>query len=101
MPLPYTAGWVRLTTSGVVGDSGKPCAIQGYILESGGTASLGTVIYNGTSTGGTAAMRLGGGVISGASAPGVTGQFPITLANGAYVSFDSNTAAVTIFYFLP
>jgi len=101
MALPYTAGWTRFTSSGVVGDSGQPVSVQGYILESGGTASAGTVIYNGTSSLGTAAIRLGGGVANGASVPGTIGQFPTTLASGAYVSFDTNTAAVTVFWFKP
>jgi hypothetical protein len=101
MALPYTAGWTRLTSSGVVGDSGQPVSVQGFIVESGATASLGTMIYNGTSSLGTAAIRLGGSIINGASAATTTGQFPTTLASGAYVSFDANTTAVTVFWFKP
>jgi hypothetical protein len=101
MALPYTAGWTRLTASGVLGDSGQPVAIQGYILESGGTPSTTTYIMNGTAASSPPAIRLGGGVANAASAPGVTGQFPTTLAAGAYVSFDSNTSAVTVFWFKP
>ena len=101
MALPYTAGWSRLTSSGVVGDSGLPVCIQGYILESGATASTTTYIFNGTSSLGTPAIRLGGAVASAASVPGTTGQFPTTLAAGGYVSFDSNTSAVTVFWFKP
>ena len=101
MALPYTAGWTRLTSSAVVGDSGLPVCIQGYILESGATASTTTYIMNGTGASSPPAIRLGGGVANAASVPGTIGQFPTTLASGAYVSFDSNTSAVTIFWFKP
>lgn len=101
MALPYTTGWTRLTASGVLGDSGQPVAVQGYIIESGGTASTTAMIFNGTSASGQAAIRMGGAVISAASVPQVTGQFPVTLWLGAYVSFDANTTAVTVFWFKP
>ena len=49
-------GWVRLTTSGVVGDSGKPVDIVGYTIKSGGTAGV-LSILNGAAT--TAPFGLG------------------------------------------
>jgi hypothetical protein len=101
MALPYTSGWTRLTASGVIGDSGLPVSVAGYVLESGGTASTSTYIKNGTSAAAPAAIALGGGVISGPSVPGTFGQYPTTLANGCYVSFDSNATAVTVFWFKP
>jgi len=101
MAVPYTAGWTRLTSSGVIGDSGQAVSVQGYIIESGATASVGSYIFNGTSTAGQPAIRMGGAIINGASVPAPIGQFPTTLASGCYVSFDSNATAVTIFWFKP
>ena len=101
MALPYTAGWTRLTASGVIGDSGQAVAVQGFVLESGATASTTSYILNGTTASAPPAIRMGGGVISAASVPQVVGQFPTTLAAGCYVSVDSNATAVTIFWFKP
>jgi hypothetical protein len=101
MALPYTAGWTRLTTSGIIGDSGLAVSVQGFIIESGGTASTTSYILNGATASSPPAIRMGGAVINAASVPQVVGQFPTTLANGCYVSFDSNATAVTVFWFKP
>lgn len=101
MALPYTAGWTRITTSGIIGDSGSAVAVQGYVLESGGTASTTSYIFNGTSSLGTPAIRMGGAVINAASVPAPIGQYPTTLWSGCYVSFDGNATAATIFWFKP
>src|SRR5690348_1348273 len=94
---PYSAGFQRLTTSGVVSDSGKPILIYGYSVESGATATVVT-LFDGTAASGTHAMKLGPTIVSQANV--VSLPFPVMFPLGCYVSFDANTTAVTIMYTL-
>jgi hypothetical protein len=97
--LPYVAGWNRLTSSGQVSDTGVSVIICGYSIESLGAAaepyfingaSTGTIVFRGDSSQGSA------GTARTIDLP----TYGITFANGCYVSFDSSTAAVTVFYSL-
>jgi hypothetical protein len=98
MPVPFVSGWVRLTSSGVVGDSGKAQWISGYTFESSGTAGI-PYFRNGTGVASdNIVFRGGGGVVNGGSQMQAVGQLPTAFANGCYVSFDANTTAVTVFY---
>lgn len=90
-------GFTRLTSSAVVGDSGKPVAIYGYSLKSGGTAGVLT-IFNGTSSvagSGTFAWDETGTISVSKSFPLGCG---VVLPSGAFASFDGNVTGVTIFY---
>jgi hypothetical protein len=97
MALPYSSGWQRLTTSGVVGVSGSPLLFSGYTFESGGTAGI-PYFNSGTAASNVLSFRGGGGVISGGSTIQSVGQLPTMYTTGLYVSFDANTTAVTVFY---
>jgi hypothetical protein len=100
MPVPFVSGFVRLTASGVVGDSGKPQWLSGYSFDSGGTAGN-AYFVNGSSTvspGNSVVCRAGGGVISTTSPQQTFGQLPVSFPLGCYVSFDANTTAISVFY---
>lgn len=100
MPIPYSSGFVRLTASGVIGDSGKAQLISGYCMDSGGTAAN-PYFVNGASTvsaGNGIVFKAGGGVVSNSSGQQSVGQLPVSFPLGCYVSFDANTTAVTVFY---
>lgn len=90
-------GFQTLTTSAVVGVSGKPVAIYGYSIKSGGTAGV-MSIFNGTSSvAGAGALAWDEtGTIS------VSRSFPmgcgIVLPNGCFASFDANVTGATVFY---
>lgn len=94
---PYSAGFQRLTTSGVVSDSAKPILVYGYSVESGASATTPT-LFDGTAATGTHAIKLGPNTASQATV--VALPFPMMFPLGCYVSFDANTTAVTIFYSL-
>lgn len=94
-------GWQRLTSSGIVSDSGKPIVICGYNTESTSGGAASPYFLNGSSGTGTLAFRTDnsqGGASQ--SRTVVLANLPVMLSNGAYVSFDANTAAVTVFYIL-
>lgn len=95
---PYSCGFQRLTTSGVVSDSGKPILIAGYGVESGATAAS-PMLANGTAISSTtAALRLGPVTVSQGNVSSL--PMPVMFPNGCFVSFDANTTAVTIMYIL-
>lgn len=94
--LPYSCGFQRLTTSGVVSDSGKPILIAGFEVLSGATAAV-PYFLNGAA--GTAAIAFRGDG-SGSTAKTTAVNLPIMLPGGCYVSFDANTTEVTVFYIL-
>jgi hypothetical protein len=100
MPVPFVSGFVRLTVSGVVGDSGKPQWISGYNFDSGGT--IGNAYFvNGSSTvsaGNGIVCKAGGGVINTTSPQQTLGQLPVAFPLGCYVSFDANTTAISVFF---
>lgn len=93
---PYSCGFQRLPSSAVVSDSGKPILITGYSVLSGAAAAI-PYFNNGTATVNTLAFR-GDGV---ASADQTTAfNLPVMLPGGCYVSFDTNTTEVTVYYVL-
>jgi hypothetical protein len=97
MPVPYSSGWTRITSSGIVGVSGKPLLFSGYTFESSGTAGI-PYFNSGTAASNVLSFRGGGGVVNGGSQVQSVGQLPAMYPTGLYVSFDANTTAVTVFY---
>lgn len=89
------AGWVRLTQSGVVGDSGKAIDVIGYSIKSGGTAGNITIM-NGTVQ--TSPMAWAEQARAVSTEQTVPLAYPVRLAAGCFVSFDTNVSAATIFY---
>ena len=87
--------WVRLTTSGVVGDSGKAVDVLGYTIKGGATLAQPSFL-NGAATTAPLAWADTPRAVSLESSQALA--FPIRLAAGCYVSFDANTTAVTVFY---
>jgi hypothetical protein len=88
----------RLSTSGVVGDSGKAIDVLGYSIKSGGTAGN-ISLFNSTAAGaatGTFAWADQARAVS--IEQTIPLSFPIRLGLGCYVSFDGNVSAVTVFY---
>lgn len=93
-----TCGWVRLTVSGQVSDAGKPVAIAGYGVESGATAAQPYFNNGAALAGSTVVFRPGPITVSQGNINAM--NYPVLFANGCQVSFDANTTAVTVFYFL-
>ena len=91
---PYSSGYQRLTTSGVVGDSGKPILVSGFAVECGTAAS--PFLKDGTSASATVALRLGPCTANQGS-PNFL-NVPMMLPNGCYASFVTNVNAITVFY---
>ena len=87
--------WARLTTSGVVGDSGKAVDVVGYTIKSGGTAGV-LSILNGAAT--TAPLAWADTAATVSQENSKTLAYPIRLAAGCYASFDANVSAATVFY---
>lgn len=90
-------GFKLFAASGSIGDVGKPVAIYGYNIKSGGTAGVLT-IFNGTSSvagAGTFAWDETGTI-------NVSKSFPlgcgVVLPAGGYASFDAGVTGATIFY---
>jgi|SRR6267142_193644 len=94
---PYSAGFQRLTTSGVVSDSGKPILVYGFSIENGATAAVPT-LFDGTAATGTHVVKIGPTIANVANV--VSLPFPVMFPLGCFVSFDANTTAVTIMYSL-
>lgn len=92
-------GFTRLTTSGAVSDSGKAILVCAVVVESGGTAAY-PFLNNGTAVPTVAAncFPIGPNTIS---QPNVEAfNYPVMFNSGCYVSFDTNTTAVTVHYIL-
>lgn len=92
-------GFQRLTTSGVISDSGKAILVMGFDVESGGTAAV-PFLANGTAapTNPATCFALGGNLISQGNVQSL--DTPVMFSGGCFVSFDPNTTAVTVFYAL-
>jgi hypothetical protein len=89
------SSWVRLSTSGIVGDSGKAVDIIGYTIKSGATAGVISIINGSVQT---AALAWNDQARQVSTEQSVALAYPIRLAAGCYVSFDSNVSAATVFY---
>ena len=90
-------GFQRLTSSGVVSDSGKPILIAVFGILSGATAAV-PYFLNGSS--GTAPIAFRAGPVIASVANVVSIPMPVMLPSGCYVSFDANTTEITVFYIL-
>ncbi len=87
----------RITSSGVIGDSGKPIVIGGYVTEGDGTSVGSPFFLNGSA--GTAAIAFRGDNSQTVANGFRNNPTPnVMLDKGCYVSFDAHTAAVTVFY---
>lgn len=89
--------WTRLSSSGVVGDSGKAIDVVGYTIKSGGTAAQ-PYFINGVaaSAGNTLAWQDQARAVS--AEQSIALAYRVRMPAGLYVSFDANTTAVTVFY---
>ncbi len=88
-------GAVRLSSSGVVGDSGIPILIAGFSILSGATAAV-PYFNNGTSASNVLLLRPG--PVTASVGNTVSLPLPVMFPKGCYVSFDANTTEVTVFY---
>lgn len=88
--------WWRLAASGVVGDSGKAIDVLGYSIKSGATAGNITIFNSTTNTAAQFAWADQARAVSAEQT--IPLAFPIRLALGCYVSFDSNVSGVTVYY---
>ena len=93
---PWACGFQRLTSSGSIGDAGKPIAVYGFSILSGSTAAIPYLINGAAYNSGAQGFRLGPVVASQANVVSIPA--PVMLPNGAAVSFDANTTEVTVFY---
>jgi hypothetical protein len=89
------SSFVRLSSSGVVGDSGKAVDIIGYTIKSGATAAAPSFL-NGAAT--TAALGWVDQARAVSAEQSIALAYPIRCPLGCYVSFDANTTAITVFY---
>ena len=90
-----TCSFTRLTTSGVVGDSGQVIDLAGYSVSSGATAAQPWFV-NGTSTAGVYAFAAG--PITASQSNNLSLPSQVRFNKGLFVSFDANTTSVTVFY---
>lgn len=95
--IPYSCGFQRLTSSGVVSDAGKPIILAGWTVLSGATAAI-PYFNNGAALVGSSLGFRGDGVGSVNQTTAV--NLPVMFPNGCFVSFDVNTTEVTVFYVL-
>lgn len=86
-------GRVVITTSGVVGDSGKPQALYGYAFKSSGTAGV-LSLFNGTSSLGSIVWDDTGIISTTKVVPLGAG---IVFSSGLAASFDGNVTKATFF----
>lgn len=86
-------GYKVLTSSGVVGDSGKPQALYDFCFKSGSTAGVLT-LFDGTSSLGTVVFDQQGLI----SSTVWSGQSTaVVFTTGLYASFDGNVSRATFF----
>src|SRR4051812_20729071 len=91
-------GFQRVTSSGVIGDSGKPIVLTGYSVDASAGGVTTPIFYNATSAD-AANVAFKATTVAAASQSSTNSlPFPVMLGRGCYVGFDANTAAVTIFY---
>ncbi|SRR6266446_5916335 len=90
-----TSTFQRLTTSGVVGDSGQPIDMAGYNVVSGATAAQPWFV-NGASTAGVYAFVAG--PVTASQGNNLSMPAMVRFPKGLFVSFDANTTSVTVFY---
>jgi hypothetical protein len=90
-------GFKFLSASGVVGDSGKPIAVYGYSIKSGGTAGVLT-FFNGT----TSLAATGSFAWDETGTINVSKSFPlgcgVVMPLGCFASFDGGVTTATVLY---
>jgi len=86
----------RITTSGIVGDSGAPIDVAGYVVTSGGGGAAAPTFMNGTSASAPAAFTAANTATSTTTIQSI--PLPVRLPLGCFVSFDANTSVVTAFF---
>lgn len=86
----------RITTSGVIGDSGAPIDVAGVAVTAGGGGAAVPTFMNGTAASSPAAFVVPSTATSASSLQSI--PLPVRLPKGCFVSFDANTSAVTVFY---
>lgn len=89
------SGFQKLTASGVIGTSGKAVALFGYTIRSNANGSASVNLYNGTSTSGT---LLEENVVQTDDTVQINFCKGKIFPSGLYVSLDSNTSYVTVWY---
>jgi hypothetical protein len=89
----YACAATKIVASGAIGDTNKPILIYGYGVQAGPGGSA-PFFNNGDQTVG---MFVPGPVV-GEMMNIETFETPVMFPTGCYVSFDSNTLAVSVFY---
>ena len=87
--------FVVLAASGIVGDSGQPIDLAGYVIASGATAAQ-PFFKNGTGVSSATVFQPGPITVSQSNLQSLPVQ--VRFPKGLYVSFDANTTTVTVFY---
>lgn len=96
-PQPFS-GYQRISSSGVIGGSGKPIIVYGYSILSGSGGVAKPAFYDGTSTSGTLVFNAdpsNGAISTERTIPLAVG---VMFSTGCFVNFDGNTSQVTVFY---
>lgn len=88
-------GSQKITADGVVGISGQPIRVFGFILRSGSGGGAAVAVYNGSSTGGTLYEQLDGSTSTTTRFNYAGGLF---FPAGCYLDIDANTSYVTVIY---
>jgi len=86
-----------LSSSGVVGDSGKPVDVVGYVIKSGATAAA-PYFINGTAASAGNTLYFQDQARATSASQSIALAQRVRFPNGCYVSFDANTTAVSVFY---
>ena len=88
--------FTRLTTSGVVGDVGKPVDIVGYSISSKAAAGVATFLNGSTQAAGVLGWADQGRVAASEQTIGLA--YRVRMPLGCFVSFDGSVSNVTVFY---
>ncbi len=87
-------GSQKISADGVVGTSGKPTRVFGFIVNADSSGAV-VAVYNGTSTGGTVYDSL-----VGAASVSTRIAYPggLFFPAGCYLDIDAHTTYVTVIY---
>ncbi len=87
-------GSQKRTTDGVIGVSGKPVRVFGFIVSADSSGAV-VAVYDGTSTGGTVMDSL-----VGAASVSTRISYPggLLFPNGCYLDIDSHTTYIVAIY---
>jgi hypothetical protein len=93
---PSIVWFTKLTTSGVVGDVGKPVDVVGYSISSKAAAALPSFLNGSTQANAVFGWADQGRVAASEQTIGLA--YRVRMPLGCWVSFDANTSNVTVFY---